>query len=75
MRLEGRAYVVERGGDEDDASAGGGVAAGVLVGLGRLDKVGDGGFKGVVGADQIDIDHRLESVWRQTSQWSEEVTC
>lgn len=48
------------GGDEDDAAAGGGGGGGVFFGGG--DEVGEGGFEGVIGAEDVDVHDGFEGV-------------
>jgi hypothetical protein len=66
---------VQGGGDEDDAAARGGVCAGVLVGGGGLEEVGERRFEGVVGAEDVDVDYGFEGVRGEAGEWGEEVAC
>lgn len=49
------------GGDEDDAAARGRGGRG-FRGRGGSHEVGEGGFEGVVGAEDVDVDDGLEGV-------------
>ena len=79
VRLEGHGCVVNCGGDEDDAAAcagwGGGGVMGVFVGAGGGDEVGEGGFEGVVGAENVDVDDGFEGVGAELVDGGEEVAC
>ena len=62
-------------GDEDNAAAcaSGGVGVGVGVGGGGGDEVGESGFEGVVGAENVDVHDRFEGVGAELGDWGEEV--
>ena len=51
---------MEGRGDGDDAAACEAVFAGERVSLGGLDEVRDGGFDGVEGANDVDVDDRFK---------------
>ena len=40
---------------EDDASAGGGICSSIRIGLSGFDQVRNGGSKGVIGAQHVDV--------------------
>ena len=69
MRLQGRAGVVDRGGDEEEA------AAACAGGGGGFQEVGQDGFDGVVGAEDVDVDHGFEGVGGELGEWGEEIAC
>lgn len=78
VRLEGHGCVVDCGGDEDDAAAcagGGGGEVGVFVGGGGVDEVREGGFEGVVGAEDVDVDDGFEGVGAELGDGGEEIAC
>lgn len=76
VRLEGHGCVVDCSGDEDDAAAGtagwGRFAVG-FVGGGGLDEVREGGFEGVVGAENVDVHDGFEGVGAELGDGREEV--
>ena len=78
MRLEGHGCVVDCGGDEDDAAACAGAGGGGdfgFVGGGGGDEVGEGGFEGVVGAEDVDVDDGFEGVGGELVDGGEEIAC
>lgn len=69
---------MDRGGDEDDAASGalrGRVDAVGWVGRGGVEEVGETGFEGVVGAEDVDIYYGFEGVGRELGERGEEVAC
>ena len=62
-------------GDEDNAAAcaSGGVGVGGFVGGGGGDEVGESGFEGVVGAENVDVHDGFEGVGAELGDWGEEV--
>ncbi len=78
--MHGEGGVVDRGGDEDDAAASAervGVQAlgRVGVGAGGVEEVREGGFEGVVGAEDVDVDDGFEGVGGEGGEGGEEVAC
>ena len=65
------------GGDEDDAAACAGIGGevGVGVGVGGVEEVGEGGFEGVVGAEDVDVDDGFEGVGAELGDGGEEIAC
>ena len=64
--------------DEEDAAAGtGGGGGGTVggVGGGGGDEVGNGGFEGVVGAQDVDVHDGFEGVGAELVDGGEEVAC
>ena len=76
VRLQGHGCVVDCSGDEDDAAAGaagwGRFAVG-FVGGGGLDEVREGGFEGVVGAENVDVHDGFEGVGAELGDGRKEV--
>ncbi len=78
MGLEGHGCVVDCCGDEDDTAAGAagvGSFAVVLVFAGGFDEVGESGFEGVVGAEDVDVHDGFEGVGAELVDGGEEVAC
>ena len=67
---------MERGGDEEDAAPGSRRGRRLAVGRvrgGRGDEVGQGGFGGVVGAQDVDVHDGFERVGAELVDGGEEV--
>ena len=62
-------------GDENDAAAGASAGMGVrgFVLGGGCDEVGESGFEGVVGAEDVDVHDGFEGVGAELGDWGEEV--
>lgn len=76
--LQGHCGVVDRCADEDYTAAGAVRAGRLAVGsvfFGGGDESGEGGFEGVVAAEDVDVDDGFESIRAELVDGCEEVAC